>query len=169
VPDYLSGILVRQFEASLGMFNHCVQICPREHWDGRIAKYAFWHVTYHTLCFTDLYLSPSEESFQPRELHPRGLDESYGEFPSRRFDKTEIGAYVMICQQKAVETLATETSDSLKRNSGFPWLQFSRGELHLYNIRHVQHHAAQLGAYLRRVDESLQSRDALKWIRTGWG
>lgn len=29
----------------------------------------------------------------------------------------------------------------------------ARGELHLYNLRHVQHHTGQLSAYLRRIGQ----------------
>ncbi len=166
--DYLKKILTGQFEASLCMMNECVQKCPQEHWDGKIAKYAFWHVAYHTLCFVDLYLSPDEETFQPRDFHPRGRSELNEEFPSRRFEKREITEYLAICRQKAIETLASETRESLERESGFPWLSFSRGELHLYNIRHIQHHTGQLSAYLRRIDEALQDPKAVRWVATGW-
>jgi hypothetical protein len=48
-----------------------------------------------------------------------------------------------------METLASETRESLERESGFRWLPFSRSELHVYNIRHVQHHTGQLSAYVR--------------------
>jgi hypothetical protein len=57
--DYIKKILTGQFEASLCVMKECLQKCPPEHWDGKIAKYAFWHVGYHTLCFVDLYLSPN--------------------------------------------------------------------------------------------------------------
>jgi uncharacterized damage-inducible protein DinB len=57
--------------------------------------------------------------------------------------------------------------------SGFDdgWLRLvdlSRGELHIYNIRHVQHHAGQMSAYLRRVDGALADPKALPWVGTGW-
>jgi hypothetical protein len=35
--------------------------------------------------------------------------------------------------------------------SGFHWLPFSRGEAHLYNLRHVQHHAGRLIERLRQT------------------
>ncbi len=71
-----------QFEASLCMLNESVQKCPEEHWDGKIAKYAFWQVAYDTLCFVDLYLSPNDESFQLRDFHPQGWSEFKEEFPA---------------------------------------------------------------------------------------
>jgi hypothetical protein len=48
------------------------------------------------------------------------------------------------------EGVAKETARSLAGESGFPWIPFPRLELHIYNIRHIQHHAGQLGAFLRR-------------------
>jgi hypothetical protein len=166
--EYVKKIITGQFEASLWMLNECLRKCPPEHWDGRVAKYPFWHVAYHTLCFVDLYLSPSEAAFQFRDLHPQGQREFADEYPSRRFDQRELAEYVVICREKALATLASETRESLESPSGFHWLPFTRGELHLYNLRHLQHHAGQLGAYLRRVDEALQDPQAVRWARTGW-
>ena len=142
--------------------------CPQEYWDGKIAKYTFWQVAYHTLFFVDLYLSRNEASFQLREFHPQRRVEFTDGYPSRRFDKRELTEYVALCRQKGVETLAFETPESLEGESGFRWLQFSRGEAHLYNIRHIQHHTGQMSAFLRRVDEALQDPQAVRWISTGW-
>ncbi len=149
------------------MLNDCVQNCPQEHLDGKIANYTFWQVAYHTLFFVDLYLSPNAEAFEPRGFHPRGSDFKDG-YPSRRFDQRELTEYLTICRQKGIETLASETPESLEHLSGFQWLPFSRGEVHLYNIRHIQHHTGQLSAFLRRVDEALQDSKAVRWISTGW-
>jgi hypothetical protein len=160
--EHIRKILTGQFEAALCMLHDCVRKCPPEHWDAQIARFTFWHVAYHTLCFVDLYLSPSDTSFEPRAIHPLGLRELIAEFPSRRFTPEEITAYVAICRQKAVETLAAETPASLQGPSGFPRLPFSRAELHLYNIRHIQHHTGQLSAFLRRLDIHAD------WVSTGW-
>ncbi len=127
------------------------------------ANSTFRQIAYHTLFFVDLYLSPAESAFQLRELHHRGGDES-GTAPSVGLPKDETLSYVAICRQKAVETLASEAPESLQRESGFSWLPFSRGELHLYNIRHVQHHTGQMSAYLRRIGEDSEGW----WVKTGW-
>jgi hypothetical protein len=167
VIDYLKQILTAQFEASLAMLNQCIQACPPQHWEGKIAHDTFRKVAYHTLFFTDLYLSPSEESFQLRDLHHRGGDER-GPVLSPGLAKDDTLSYVTIVRQKVSESLAAETPQSLQGPSGFSWRKFSRGELHVYNIRHIQHHAGQLSAYLRRVDPSLSDRKALPWIGSGW-
>ena len=101
-----------------------------------------------------------------RDFHHRGGDER---LPGAcaGLDKDETLAYVSICRQKMLETLAAETAESLQGPSGFSHRPSTRGELHLYNLRHVQHHTGQLSAYLRRVDPSLSLR-ALPWIGAGW-
>jgi hypothetical protein len=78
--------------------------------------------------------------------------------------KEESLSYVPICRQKLLETFAAETSESLQGSSGFHWLPFSRGELHLYNLRHVQHHTGQLSAYLRRIVHDNERW----WVKAGW-
>ncbi len=163
--DHVKQLLVNQFEAALCMLNDCVEKCPPAQWDGIVAKYPFWQVAYHTLCFVDMYLSPDEASFTPRaDFHPAGMREFDDEFPSRRFTQREVLAYLAVCRQKARETLAAETAETLQGPSGFPARPATRGEMHVYNIRHVMHHVGQLGAFLRRADPSLNPR----WIGSGW-
>jgi hypothetical protein len=162
--DYLKTILTEQFEAALCMLNDCVRKCPPEHWGGKIANDTFRQIAYHTLFFVDLYFSPGEAAFQLRDCHKRGGDERSSTTPSTGLTKDETLDYVAICRQKTLETLASETAASLQGPSGFSWLPFTRGELHLYNLRHVQHHTGQLSAYLRRVVEDGERW----WIKTGW-
>lgn len=162
--EYVKTILTGQFEAALCMLNECIRKCPPAHWEGRIANDTFRQVAYHTLFFVDLYLSPGEAAFELRDCHHRGGDERSSTVASTGLTKEETLAYLAICREKALETLAAETPESLKRQSGFSWLPVSRGELHLCNIRHVQHHTGQLSAYLRRVVEDGERW----WIKTGW-
>jgi hypothetical protein len=165
--DLYKQTLVSQFEASLAMFNQCVAECPSEHWEGKIANGPFRWVAYHTLFFADLYLSPSESAFQLRDLHQRGGDER-GENASPGLSKEETLAYVPLVRQKLLDMLGAETAESLAGPSGFSWRKFSRAEIHLYNLRHVQHHTGQMGAYLRRVAPALFGQRSLPWIGAGW-
>lgn len=165
--EYVRATLISQYEAALSMLNQCVAACPAEHWDAKIGNGPFRWVVYHTLFFTDLYLSPSNEAFELRELHHRVGDE--------REDRACLGLqhdealeYVTICHEKVPIALAGETPESLAGPSGFSWYPIPRGELHLNNIRHIQHHTGQLSAYLRKVNEELADRNALRWIGSGW-
>jgi uncharacterized damage-inducible protein DinB len=160
--EHLRRILTGQFEAALAMLHQCVRICPPEHWDSKIANDTFRQVAYHTLFFVDLYLSPGEDAFELRDLHRRGGDERSSTTASAGLDQDETLAYVAICRHKALAALAAETAESLQRDSGFARLRCSRAELHLYNIRHMQHHAGQLSASLRRI------KQAVDWVKSGW-
>lgn len=166
--DYLQRVLLAQYEAALAMLRECLTTCPADHWDGVIGKYPFWHVAYHTLCFADLYLSPSDKAFTPREIHPAGWKEFDDEYPSRRFDKDELLAYIAVIREKAVTALAAETSATLEGPSGHPYRSFSRGELHVFSIRHIQHHTGQLSAYLRRIGPEFQALECMRWVGSGW-
>ena len=68
--EYVKSILTGQFEASLCMLNQCVQKCPPEHWEGKIANDTFRQVAYHTLFYVDYYFHP-RETFQLRLSSPR--------------------------------------------------------------------------------------------------
>ncbi len=167
MTNYVNSILMSQFEAALAMLKQCVQVCPPEHYEGKIANDTFRTIAYHTLFWTDYYLSPGEPSFELRELNHRGGDDRVlASSPGLTRDETL--SYVEICRQKLVDTLAAETPEILAGPSGVSRFSFSRGELHLYNLRHIQHHTGALSAYLRRVDPSLQDNKALSWVRMGW-
>jgi uncharacterized damage-inducible protein DinB len=163
--EYLKTVLTNQFEAALCMLDQCVKVCKPEHWEGKIANGTFRQVAYHTLFFVDLYLSKNADAFELRELHHRGGDERNPTL-SAGLSQEETLEYIKICRNKAIDSLAAETRESLEGHSGFR--QFSRGELHVYNIRHIQHHSGQLSAYLRRVDLTLSDHKSLSWVGTGW-
>jgi len=162
--NYLKTVLTGQFEASLCMLGGCVRKCPAEHWEGKVGNGTFRQVAYHTLYFVDLYLSPGPRALEPREFHRRGGSRRIGADPGGGVSQAETLAYLAVCRRKAVETLAAETLESLQGPSGFSKLRFSRGELHVYNIRHVQHHTGQLSAYLRRVADDGKG----SWVKSGW-
>ena len=165
----LRPILIGQFEAALAMVRQCVQLCPPERWEGLIANRTFQRIAYHTLFFADLYLSPRQDAFTLRDLHRRGgWTEPDGEAPRIGLPKDDTVEYAGICRAKMLETIAAETATSFEGPSGFPWLPISRAELHIYNIRHIQHHTGQMSAFLRRVDPALTNDAGLDWVSTGW-
>lgn len=162
--DYFKTILAGQFEAALCMLGECIGKCPPEHWEGAIANNTFRQVAYHTLFFVDLYLSRDEGAFELCDLPQRGGDERSPTAVSAGLSKDETLDYLAFCREKAKQAFAAETVESLQGESGFSWLPFSRGELHLSNLRHVQHHTGQLSAYLRKIVDDGERW----WIKTGW-
>src|SRR5437773_3426403 len=109
--DYFKQILAAQFEAALCMMNQCISACPTEHWEGKIANDTFRQVSYHTLFFVDLYLSPNENDFEMRDLNHRGGDER-GPTLSPGLSNQDTLSYVAICAQKMIQTIAAEKSES---------------------------------------------------------
>jgi hypothetical protein len=167
VIDYVKTVLSSQFEAALCMLKQCVETCQPKHWEGKIANGTFRQIAYHTIFFVDFYLSPGEDAFELRDLNDRGGDERKPVL-SAGLSREEMLDYITICRQKAIETLQAETRESLEGPSGFSHYPISRGELHLINIRHIQHHTGQLSAYLRKIDASLQDSKNLRWVGSGW-
>lgn len=159
--------LAGQFEAALCMVQQCVATCPPEHWEGKIANDAFRQIVYHTLFYLDFYLTRDEGAFELRDLHQRGGDER-GPALSPGLSQADTLQFVALCREKIAAALAAETEATLQGPSDFSWLKFSRFEAHIYNIRHVQHHAGQMSAYLRRVAPALADPKALRWVGSGW-
>ena len=165
-------LIASQFHAALSMLAECVEKCPPEHWDAKppyvVGEQPFWMVAYHTLCFVDCYMAANNERFEAEigqrkpGFHPAGMKELSEEFPSRRFERDEIRPYVEFCRDRVRSVLEGETEPTLAGASGFSWLDISRGELHLYNLRHLTHHTGQLTAFLRRVGVET------KWVKAGW-
>jgi hypothetical protein len=164
--DYVKQMLVSQYEASLAMLNQCIAACPEDRWEDKIGQGTIRWVTYHTLFFTDLYLTPNEHAFELRDLHKRGGDER-GPDACIGLPKDEAVAYITICRQKALDSIVAETEESLAGPSGFSWYKCTRGELHIINVRHIQHHTGQLSAYLRRNVAKCQDHRTLRWIGAG--
>jgi hypothetical protein len=156
-----------QFEAALAMLKQCIQRCPDDLWESNIAQLTVRQVAYHTLFFVDLYLAVDEDTFPLRELHLLGGDERKPGYCAA-LDKEGTLAYLAVCLEKVRTTLASESEETLRGPSGFSWCKFSRAELHLYNLRHVQHHAGQLSSHLRRLLPDCRNRYELRWVSTGW-
>ena len=167
--DTFKELIANQYEATLCTLNTCVDRCPETAWDAPVANWTFCQVAFHTLFFTDLYLSQNEDSFRRQPFHRdnehifRDYEELEDRPPTLRYDKTSIKRYMTHCRNKASEVVAAETAETLKAQPGFKWLTFSRAEVHVCNIRHIQHHAAQLTLRLR-----IDAKVDIPWVRSGW-
>lgn len=168
--DYFKSCVLSQFEAALWMLNDCIAKCPDQHWSGPnsiIGKYEFWLVAYHTLYCTDLYLSRNDQSLEyPPQFYPGGKSDMDDEYPSRMMTRHELLDFAAFCLAKLRSAMASETAESIVAHCGFSHKKLTRGELYIYNMRHIMHHTGQLSALIRRtsVDETRQP----KWGNAGW-
>lgn len=148
------AIIWRQFGASIEMLENAVRACPGDLWGDRSRRPEFWYVVYHTLFWLDLYLSGSAEGFAPPAPFTLGETGPAGLLPDRAFTKDELQAYLAHGRAKCRETIEALTDEAARRRCEFSWGAVSFAELLLYNMRHVQHHAAQLNLMLRQATDS---------------
>lgn len=153
-------IIWQQFGAAIDMLENAINACPVALQFDRSRQPEFWYLAYHAFFWLDFYLSESAEKFNPphpftlTELDPAGI------FPERPYNKKELKTYLEHGRQKCRQTLETLTDEKATRRWTHETLDISMGELLLYNMRHVQHHAAQLNVILREVTQS-----APHWVR----
>jgi hypothetical protein len=161
------AIIWHQFGAAIDMLDNALHACPDELWCERLynerslqPEFAeFWYVVYHTLFWLDLYLSGSVEGFAPPapftldELDPAGL------LPEKPYTKEELQSYLVYSRQKCQERLEALTEEQAGQRCEFLWGEVSYAELLLYNMRHVQEHAAQLNLFLGQ-----KTRSAPGWV-----
>jgi uncharacterized damage-inducible protein DinB len=116
------------------------------------AAAGLWHVAYHTLFYLDLYLSDSGKGFAPpapftlSELDPSGI------LPERVYSQTELLDYLEHGRTKARARIDALTAENVTQRCEYGWINLSVWESLLYNMRHVQHHAAQLNLLLRQAN-----------------
>lgn len=143
--------LWRQFGAAIDMLENALLACPDELWGDRSRQPEFWYVVYHVLFFLDFYLSGTAEGFHPPA--PFTLDEldPAGVLPERVYTRAELRAYLQHGRAKCRATIEALTDEGAGRRCGFERPDVTVMELHLHNLRHVQHHAAQLNLILRQA------------------
>jgi hypothetical protein len=167
--DTFKELIRNQYEAAFCTLNACVDKCPETAWNAAVVNYKFCQVVFHTLFFTDYYLGLSEEPFRQQLFHReharvfRDYEELEDRAPVLLYEKTWTKVYLEHCRNKARVVVGSETAESLSARAGFARRNFSRAELHVCNIRHIQHHAAQLSLRLR-----IDSQQEVPWFGSGW-
>jgi hypothetical protein len=165
----LNHILWRQMGASIEMLENAIGACPESLWSDRSREPQVWYLAYHTLFWLDFYLTGKEDEYQPPP--PFGLEEldPASILPERVYTREELLHYLDYCRKKAKRMLAAlsdgnpgtkvqETRFQRPRYS-FRWGKVSWVELQIYNLRHVQHGAAQMNLILRQ-----ELNEAPHWV-----
>ena len=149
-----SKIIWQQFGAAIDMLENAIRACPDDLWADSSGRHQFWYIAYHTLFFLEFYLSGREEGFVPlapftlSELDPSGL------MPKRTYSKEELLTYLEYGRKKCRQTIESMTDEMANEQCGFNKPGITVAGLHLSNMRHVQHHAAQLNLILRQKIDS---------------
>jgi len=152
----MKPILKSQYRAALAMLEQAIDRCPETLWCVPDSPNPFWHVAYHALFCTHMYLQVDHDSFRPWEHH-REEYQFLGVVPwepERRpaigepYSKAQVLEYLRFCESildAALDKLNLESPES-----GFSWYKMSKMEHQFVNLRHLQHHAGQLADRLRQ-------------------
>ena len=155
--------LWRQFGAAIDMLDNALMVCPDSLWHERLwpgpptppfpPQFGeFWYDAFHALVWLDLYLSGApEEEFAPPPPFAQGELDSLETLPAQPYTREELRAYLASLRQKCHTTLTALTDEQARRLVEYPWSEgqpISFLELQLYNLRHVQGHAAELSLFL---------------------
>jgi len=157
----IEHVLQSQYLAALEMLRQAVIKCPESLWEAENSKGKYWHIAYHVLYYVHKNLQASEKDFTPwNQAGERSR--AAGEVPcaslaeptsAEAFSKDEILAYLEFCKLQIMERLPAL---QLEAASGFPWFAFTKLELQIHSIRHIQHHVSQLSERLEK--------DEVAWV-----
>jgi hypothetical protein len=151
----------KQFGAGIDMLKHVIQLCPEEYW--LFNKKMFYQV-YHCLLFLDYYLTIPPDNFSsplsftftaPEHIPVDAIDDLV---PDRMYSKKELLSYLQLSREKCYTLIMGLTEKQMSQC----WIEkpdqlappgtmnYTVMEILLYNMRHVQHHTAQLNLLLRQ-------------------
>jgi hypothetical protein len=137
-----------QFGASLDMLENAIQLCPEEHWDTALH---FWYSSYHCIFWTDYYLTTAPDKFEPPAPFTLSEFDPTGKKPDSIYTKPELISYIGHCRKKANQLITGLTTDKLNDRWINDYKNYSLLEILMYNMRHIQHHTAQLNLLLRQA------------------
>jgi DinB superfamily len=153
-------ILWNQFGASIDMLINVVSNCPDEYF---LDNKRFYYIAFHSTIFLDYYLTIPPKDFSPllsftqKDPEDRPKEAIDDLIPDKFYSKQEIVEYLKQSREKCRELIESLTDEKLKerfkegnepQDMDYPIL-----EILLYNLRHTQHHTAQLNMMLRQYND----------------
>lgn len=154
----ITEILTSQYRASLGMLRNALGRVPEKQWNNDAQNNPIWQIAYHVVWATKFYLGSNPESYAPFENAIEGAESLGG---SQDWENPDNGVTVEgFHTKKELISFIDEIENNLQQSieawpledsSGFEWYIYSRLELHINSIRHIQHHTAQIIERLKTV------------------
>jgi len=150
-----------QYHAALEMMRRCIDQGSDELWTSDEMVNPYWRIVYHTLFFFRLYLHQHLDDHKHWEKHKAGahnlsLDpDSTDVLP---YTKAEMLEFLEQCKSMIDDSV--QNMDLTRTDCGFHWYKVSKLEHMIVNLRHLQHHVAQLQDRLRNVENK-----GINWVR----
>ncbi len=148
--NYLESILLLQYEKALQILEECLCNFDDELWLDEEYQNPAWHIAYHVLYYTNIYLASSEEAVMHWQLEQGGLQYlSSSEHPEYSAAAKQADIYTreqLISFLGIIKRNLTGYLQKLHLNDPAwpPWYDETKGEFHLNNLRHLQHHPGEL-------------------------
>ena len=163
--ETFKDVLWKNFGAAIDMLGDSISLCPDSLWQ---SEKKFFYLSYHTLIFLDYYLTVPARDFKPvlpfalvpmDSLPQDAVDDV---IPNADYTREEILDYLSTIRGKCKKLILDSSEEKLKMK----WIAKEEINLHglcpslvedysvieilFYNLRHVQHHVAQLNLILRQ-------------------
>lgn len=148
-----------QFGAAIDSIERAIDVCPESLWSDQAREPQYWYLAFHTIFWLDFYMKESGEGYRPPE--PFGLEEldPAGLLPPRVYSKQELLAFLALARANARQALQRLTKEVSTQPYHFANTHITVAEKFLYNMRHCQHHAAQMNLIMRQTVDS-----APRWV-----
>ena len=172
--DLITNCLWKNFGAAIDMLKNAIALCPDGLWK---KDRKFYYLTYHTTIFLDYYLTNPVKDFNPNlpysitdaaKLPPDAIDDV---IPDQFYSREEFIIYLSAIREKCKNLIGRASEEKLRSR----WIEDAEIEMHglcptlvvnysvleilFYNLRHTQHHVAQLNMILRQ-----KANEAAPWI-----
>ena len=158
--QHIKDSIWKQFGASIDMLENAIRSCPHDFWDTK----QFWYMAYHSLFYLDYYLTMDSAKFSPPSPFTLSEFDSSGVVPDKTYSQKKLLTYLQYGRTKCYNLISALTDEMAASRWVNEYKNYSVFEILLYNMRHVQHHAAQLNLLLRQ-----EINDAPKWVsQTAW-
>lgn len=157
MDNQIKEILWNQFGASIDMLISTISNCPDDYFS---SNRKFHSIAFHSTLFLDYYLTLQPSDFSPllsftqKEMNDLTGEDIGDVVPDKIYDKQEVLAYLKKSREKCEKLIYSLTDETLNQrfkegdepgDMDYPIL-----EILLYNLRHTQHHTAQLNLLLRQ-------------------
>jgi uncharacterized damage-inducible protein DinB len=157
-------VLASQHGAALDMLENAMLACPETLWaDASVpVDRQFWYLAFHTLWWHHHYSSETDQGYRPPAPFTMDETDPAGVYPASPYSRETLLAFLEHGRGHCAARIAALTEDQAAAPCAFERRNMPVLELLLYDLRHVQHHAAQLNVLLRQHTNS-----APRWVGRG--
>ena len=144
----LDSILLNQYNAALSMLENCINNYKDDIWynsDNYLNP--AWQIAYHTIYYANIYCSSSRKEIVHWENEIadynmlKRTSKSKRKKADKKYSQKEMKDFLNFVKKNIPQYLTNMKPD----NKCWPnWYNLQQNEFHINNIRHIQHHTAQL-------------------------